>query len=644
MNRFNDAARAILVTATLLLFFHADGQAQTTPPVGADLLKTDILAVLAHPDDETIMAATVARYALVEGKNVAHVYCTRGEGGGNMVGTQWGPALGILREQELRDCLATLGIRACYFLDQVDWAYTESATMTLEKWDREIAVERLTRLIRCLRPEVVLTMSPFPRPGWHGHHQAAGMLAVEATAAAADPQRYPMQITREGLTTWLTPKVYYRGSTKDLPDATQANINTRFLLPGGGSLQDTVRKALSNHRSQGFGRFTQGGGLMPPESFVRLLSNIATNNPEDDLLSGFDDNSGARGDTWLAPPPTQTSDPNAARIAFEPRPAVTNFLKWAKINEIDHFTGKLQSDIPVVRSTTTAIELSLDASGAGTISFSTSDPAVPPPATIKISDPTGPISIQIETPSGQTQDFELTAEWNPNQSDQFGIAATTTLHPVPLAAASPVVTLAVNDPTGWNKLPEHLIPPSLLVQGKVDTPQDCRASFRIAHDAQFFFTEVTVTDDAVVSNIAPNDIRGHWRSDSIEICLDPGGSEHTLTCFKLGIFPFDSSGNVRAARDADAQQGPVEETSPGTQLFSERLPDGYRIRAAIPLADARIKLTDSPTTIGFNIIIYDGDKSDAAPGENINQARIAWSPRSGIQGRPEDWGRLVLNQ
>ena len=77
---------------------------------------------------------------------------------------------------------------------------------------------------------------------------------------------------------------------------------------------------------------------------------------------------------------------------------------------------------------------------------------------------------------------------------------------------------------------------------------------------------------------------------SIEICLDPGGSEHTLTCFKLGIFPFDSSGNVRAARDADAQQGPVEETSPGTQLFSERLPDGYRIRAAIPLADARIKL------------------------------------------------------
>jgi hypothetical protein len=29
-------------------------------------------------------------------------------------------------------------------------------------------------------------------------------------------------------------------------------------------------------------------------------------------------------------------------------------------------------------------------------------------------------------------------------------------------------------------------------------------------------------------------------------------------------------------------------------------------------------------------------------GENINKSRIAWSPRAGVQGRPEDWGRLEL--
>jgi hypothetical protein len=46
--------------------------------------------------------------------------------------------------------------------------------------------------------------------------------------------------------------------------------------------------------------------------------------------------------------------------------------------------------------------------------------------------------------------------------------------------------------------------------------------------------------------------------------------------------------------------------------------------------------------MGLNVIIYDGDKADAAPGENINESRLAWAPRSGVQGRPEDWGRIDL--
>jgi hypothetical protein len=46
--------------------------------------------------------------------------------------------------------------------------------------------------------------------------------------------------------------------------------------------------------------------------------------------------------------------------------------------------------------------------------------------------------------------------------------------------------------------------------------------------------------------------------------------------------------------------------------------------------------------LGFNVLIYDGDKADAAPGENINRVRLAWAPRPGVQGRPEDWGRLDL--
>ena len=162
------------------------------------------------------MAAVIARYALGEGKVVAHVYCTRGEGGGNMVGTQWGAALGILREAELRDCLARMGVRYCYFLDQLDWAYTESVTATLRKWGKEETLRRLVRHIRALRPEIVLTMNPEPSPGQHGHHQAAGVLATEAFDAAADPDRFPEQISREGLSTWQVRKLYYGGG-REIP-------------------------------------------------------------------------------------------------------------------------------------------------------------------------------------------------------------------------------------------------------------------------------------------------------------------------------------------------------------------------------------------------------------------------------------------
>src|SRR6478672_8865700 len=111
---------AFLLLAALWLLGQSPGRAGQESTQGAGLLKTDIMGVFAHPDDETGMAATLAFYALGRTSIVANVYCTRGEGGGNMVGTQWGAALATLREAELRDCLRILGVRYCYFLDQLD--------------------------------------------------------------------------------------------------------------------------------------------------------------------------------------------------------------------------------------------------------------------------------------------------------------------------------------------------------------------------------------------------------------------------------------------------------------------------------------------------------------------------------------------
>src|SRR5688572_14284733 len=213
---------------------------------GAALLKTDIMGVFAHPDDETGMAATLAYYALSRTSVVVNVYCTRGEGGGNMVGTQWGASLGVLRETELRDCLTVLGVRSCYFLDRLDWAYTESVAATLRKWDKEETLERLVRLVRALRPEVIVTMNPAPTPGQHGHHQAAGVLATEAFTAAANANRFPEQLAKEGLGVWQARRLFFGGGSGDVG----ATIGVNERLSNGATAGQVARQALVHHRSQ----------------------------------------------------------------------------------------------------------------------------------------------------------------------------------------------------------------------------------------------------------------------------------------------------------------------------------------------------------------------------------------------------------
>src|SRR5262249_33498801 len=159
-------------------------------------------------------------------------------------------------------------------------------------------------------------------------------------------------------------------------------------------------------------------------------------------------------------------------------------------------------------------------------------------------------------PVSATNDTELVARVSE-------IQATAVAHLLPHATV-----LRLNEPPaldgtegGWQGVSTLEITPKDLVEGRIANEADSSAKFRVAHDGQRLFLDVKVKDDVVVTNLAPNDIKGHWRSDSVEICVDPvGDAEHTFGCFKLGIIPFDTSGVVRAARDADAKPGLVEET------------------------------------------------------------------------------------
>ena len=635
-------AQILTVAVTLLsLVIQTAATEVTSPKQGAKLLKTDIMGVFAHPDDETGMAATLACYARAKGSVVATVYCTRGEGGGNMAGRHWGTSLGILREAELRDCLSLIGVRYCYFLDQLDWAYTESAAMTLEKWDRDAALGRLVRLIRALRPEVIVTMNPIPRPGRHGHHQAAGILATEAATAAADSSRFSAQIQSEGLTPWQVRKLYYAGAGSG-PVAT---ISVDQELADGTTPAEIAGTALANHRSQAFGNSSRSPWLRRPQQFTLIRSVVPSAKDEVDLLRGLPSTNEKV--SFLN---TDDTEQQLASISlrFQPRPAIVRFRDWAESHEVGFLADDLTSDIPVISGEPNTLFLDVQNNTAGQMTgqiqisapngWTTAAAAiacrVPAKGTLRV-------PVEIIPPEDVSDDVEITA------AIEFAgtrLNAASLLHPVPRASVprlreAPSVTELNRQ---WRELPAHLVTHSSLVQGRVTDSADSQAEFRLAHDERNLYVALDISDDKIVSNIAPNDIRGHWRSDSVEICIDPNpGSEHTLGCFKLGIFPFDTTGIVRAARDADANQGPVEITSPDTRIFSERTAAGYRILAAVPFAEIGFD-PQKARRLGFNLIVYDGDKADAAIGENINESRIAWAPRSGVQGRPEDWGRIDL--
>ncbi|HRV92596.1 MAG TPA: PIG-L family deacetylase [Anaerolineae bacterium] len=137
-----------------------------------------ILAVLAHPDDETLgFGGTLARYA--EMGIETHLVCaTRGQRGWFGAPDDYpGPdALGVIREDELRQAARILNLRSVHLLDYMDG--------DLDQAEPQSIIHQLATHIRRVRPEVVLTFDPF---GVYGHpdHIAIAQFTTAAVVEAA---------------------------------------------------------------------------------------------------------------------------------------------------------------------------------------------------------------------------------------------------------------------------------------------------------------------------------------------------------------------------------------------------------------------------------------------------------------------------
>jgi len=224
-SRFARSALALVVAFGLVLGTLAGPVAafQATPeasPVASPVagmstdgsVDLDVLFIGAHPDDEAFGLAAYGQWNEYAGVEVGVITVTRGEGGGNAVGTEEGPALGLLREDEERRAVGVAGIAHIYNLDKVDFYYTVSAPLTEQVWDYEDTLDRVVRVVRATKPEVIITMNPAPTPGNHGHHQVAARLAVDAFYDAADPDAFPAQFD-EGFDPWTVSSIYQNGAS-----------------------------------------------------------------------------------------------------------------------------------------------------------------------------------------------------------------------------------------------------------------------------------------------------------------------------------------------------------------------------------------------------------------------------------------------
>jgi N-acetyl-1-D-myo-inositol-2-amino-2-deoxy-alpha-D-glucopyranoside deacetylase len=241
-----------------------------------------LLAVLAHPDDETFgMGGTLALYAR-RGVDVYLVCATRGEVGEMDPKFMHGfNSVAERRESELRCAADLLGLKGVFFLNYRDSGMTGSSEnqhpQALAAQPVEQVAAEVTDYIRMLKPQVVITFDPIG--GYrHPDHIAMHLATTLAYRQAGDPS-----VRTNGYDPHQPQKLYYQviphhilrlavslmplfgqdprrqGKNKDidLVSITEVKfpIHARIDFRSVSSVRE---EATACHASQGGGRFMRG--------------------------------------------------------------------------------------------------------------------------------------------------------------------------------------------------------------------------------------------------------------------------------------------------------------------------------------------------------------------------------------------------
>lgn len=281
MKRSNLRTKFLLAVGFLALL--TQSKAQTSSDIYQRIKKLDVIGSVlyfaAHPDDEN---TTLISYLSLEKQyRTGYLALTRGDGGQNLIGSEQGVDLGLIRTREL---LAARGIDGGeqFFSRAYDFGFSKSADETLRIWNKDQVLEDAVFVIRKFKPDVIICRFPADSRAGHGHHIASAMIAREAYDAAADPTKYPDQVKLFG--TWKAKRLLWNTAnfgTTNTTSEDQLKLDVGGYNPIlGKSYGEISAESRSQHKSQGFGVPRTRGKEM--EYFITLAGDSA----KKDLMDG----------------------------------------------------------------------------------------------------------------------------------------------------------------------------------------------------------------------------------------------------------------------------------------------------------------------------------------------------------------------
>jgi LmbE family N-acetylglucosaminyl deacetylase len=243
-----------------LFFFTCAYSQQVRPAASATIYKEikmlkqlpRVLYIAAHPDDEN----TGLLSWLVNDQNVetAYLSLTRGDGGQNLIGSEQGAALGLIRTYELLEARKLDGAQQ-FFTRAIDFGFSKNPEDTFKQWDIDSITSDVVWVIRKFKPDLIICRFPPNSAAGHGQHSGSAIIAEKAFKAAADKNSFPDQLEHVGVwqakrLLWNTFRFGSVNTTHDDQFKVTVGQYDPLLGMGYGELAGLSR---SLHQSQGAG-------------------------------------------------------------------------------------------------------------------------------------------------------------------------------------------------------------------------------------------------------------------------------------------------------------------------------------------------------------------------------------------------------